>query len=59
MQMQMFVVNSGSSGNGYVIQNDREALVIECGCRLMDVKRKAVDFNVSKIVGAVVSHEHG
>lgn len=56
--MDLICLGSSSSGNGYILQNDTEALVIECGVSLMDVK-KAVDFNVSKIVGCLVSHEHG
>lgn len=56
--MILSVINSGSSGNGYVLQNSDEALIIECGCRLMDCK-KALDFNISKVAGAVISHEHG
>jgi phosphoribosyl 1,2-cyclic phosphodiesterase len=41
-----------------VLQNDTEALIIECGMPLSEVK-KAVDFNISKISGVIVSHEHG
>ena len=56
--MFLKVCNSGSNGNGYILQNDNEILVIECGCSLMDIK-KMIDFQVSKIVGCIVSHEHG
>lgn len=56
--MELTVLGSSSSGNSYVLQNDTEALVIECGVSLKEVK-KAVDFNISKIVGALVTHEHG
>lgn len=41
-----------------MLQNETEALVIEAGISLMEVK-KAVDFNISKIAGCLVSHEHG
>jgi len=56
--MELTVLGSSSKGNGYVLQNQDEALVIECGVPLLDVK-KAVDFNISKIAGVLVSHEHG
>ena len=56
--MELTVLGSSSAGNSYVLQNDTEALVIECGVSIKEVK-KAVDFNISKIVGAIVSHEHG
>lgn len=56
--MELTVLGSSSKGNCYILQNDTEALVIECGVSLKEVK-KAVDFNISKIVGALISHEHG
>lgn len=49
---------SSSSGNGYILENENEALLIECGCRFMDCK-KAMNFQISKIVGCLISHEHG
>lgn len=56
--MELTVLGSSSKGNCYILQNDTEALVIECGVSLLEVK-KAVGFNISKIVGVLVSHEHG
>jgi phosphoribosyl 1,2-cyclic phosphodiesterase len=56
--MELRVLGSSSNGNCYLFQNDNEALVIECGVSLKEVKR-AVDFNISKIAGALVTHEHG
>lgn len=55
--MILKVLGSGSSGNCYILENASEALIIEAGVRSMDVK-KALDFNIRKIVGVVVSHEH-
>ncbi len=55
--MELTVLGSSSSGNCYVLQNGTEALVIECGVSLMEVK-KAVNFNISKIVCALCSHSH-
>ena len=56
--MRLRVLASGSKANGYVLSNDREALVIECGCTYAQCLQ-AVGFNRGKIVGALVSHEHG
>lgn len=56
--MKLKVLGSGSSGNCYILENDNEALIIEVGVPLMEVK-KVLDFNVRKIVGVVVSHSHG
>lgn len=51
-------LGSGSSGNCYLLENDSECLVIEAGLPFKEVK-KALNFNISKIVGVVVSHSHG
>jgi phosphoribosyl 1,2-cyclic phosphodiesterase len=56
--MELTILGSSSNGNCYLFQNNNEALVIECGVSLKEVKR-AVDFNISKIAGALVTHEHG
>lgn len=56
--MKLKVLGSGSSGNCYVLQKEDEALIIEAGVPFLEVK-KALDFNVRKIVGVVVSHSHG
>lgn len=56
--MKFRCLGSGSSGNCYILENDSEALIIEAGIPFMAVK-KALGFNISKIVGVVVSHSHG
>ena len=56
--MKLKVLNSRSEGNCYILENEASALVIEAGVSLMEVK-KALDFNISKIVGCIVTHEHG
>ena len=55
--MKLKVLGSSSAGNGYILEDDREALLIEAGCRFSEVK-KALDYNIRKVVGCVVSHEH-
>lgn len=56
--MKLTVLGSSSTGNGYILENDSEALIIEAGMRLSTVK-KALNFNISKVAGCLVSHEHG
>jgi len=56
--MRLHVLASGSSGNGYILYNDREALVIECGVPYQSCL-KVLKFQRGRIVGALISHEHG
>lgn len=55
--MMLRVINSGSNANGYALVGDKETLLLEAGCKPKDMK-EAVDFNVSSIVGCIVSHTH-
>lgn len=55
--MKLKVLGSGSSGNCYILESDTEALIIEAGLPFMEVK-KALNFNVRKIVGVIASHSH-
>lgn len=56
--MFLKILGSSSSGNGYILYNDEEALIIECGFPLVECL-KALSFNLSKIKGVFVTHEHG
>lgn len=55
--MQLTIINSNSAGNAYVLHNEYEALLIECGVRF-DLIKKALNFNLKKVVGCLISHEH-
>ncbi len=55
--MNLRVLGSGSSGNCYILESSTEALIIEAGIPFMEVK-KALNFNVKKIVGVIVGHAH-
>lgn len=55
--MKLKVIGTGSSGNAYILSNGDEALLIECGVSIQEIK-KALDFDLSKVVGCVVTHEH-
>lgn len=56
--MELKILGSSSAGNCYVFDNGKEALVVECGIPFKEVK-KVVDFDISRIVGCLISHEHG
>jgi phosphoribosyl 1,2-cyclic phosphodiesterase len=55
--MQLKIISSGSVGNAYILENENSALLIECGVKLQEIQ-KAIDFNIFKIKGAIVSHAH-
>lgn len=56
--MKLNILGSNSAGNCYVLQNDSEALIIEAGIDFRNVK-KVLNFNLSKVSGAVITHQHG
>lgn len=53
--MKLKVIASGSKANSYILENEKEALVIEAGVPFKELIRH-VDHR--KIVGCLVSHEH-
>ncbi|MBE0662833.1 MAG: MBL fold metallo-hydrolase [Bacteroidales bacterium] len=55
--MKLHVLGSSSSGNGYLLYNEGEALVIEAGIKLKEVKQ-VLDFRLDVINGCIVSHRH-
>lgn len=56
--MFLRVLGSGSSGNCYLLESADEVLVLEAGLSFEKVK-EAIDYQTSKIVGVLSSHEHG
>lgn len=55
--MKLHILGSNSFGNCYVLETISEALIIEAGVRMANVK-KAVRWQLNKVVGAVVTHSH-
>ncbi len=55
--MQLKVLGSSSKGNCYLLDNGNECLVIEAGVSFSEVQ-KAVNFDIGRIVGMIVTHEH-
>lgn len=56
--MKLTVLGSSSAGNGYILSNGKEALILEAGIRFSTAK-KALNFNTSIISGLLISHSHG
>jgi len=56
--MNLQVLGSSSKGNCYILSNENEALIIEAGVSIQEVK-KALNFELSKVAGCLISHEHG
>lgn len=57
--MKLTCVGSGSSGNCYVLSNNEEALILDCGVPYNNNVKRAIDWNIRKLMGVVVTHEHG
>jgi phosphoribosyl 1,2-cyclic phosphodiesterase len=55
--MKLTVINSGSVGNCYLFEAKDSTLIVECGVPFKEIK-KALDFNLNKVAGAIVTHEH-
>lgn len=55
--MKLKVLGSGSSGNCYLLQNEKEALMLECGLP-WKIILKGLNFNLNNVVGCLVTHEH-
>lgn len=56
--MTLKCIGSGSSGNSYaIIDNDNKILLLDLGLPSKEIKR-AIDFRISDVVGAVVTHSH-
>lgn len=55
--MKLKVLSSSSAGNCYLLIGAQETLMIECGVKASHIKQ-ALNFDLSKVVGCLVSHEH-
>lgn len=51
------VVGSGSAGNCYIIECERETLVLDLGSPWKDILA-GLNFDIKPVVGCIVSHEH-
>jgi len=56
--MILTILGSSSAGNCYILSNENESLIIEAGININDIKI-GLDFKLDKLLGCLVSHEHG
>lgn len=50
-------LGSSSAGNCYLLDNQKEVLILDCGIEMGKVK-KALNYNILNIVGAFSGHRH-
>ena len=55
--MKLQIINTGSAGNCYILSNCTTTLMLECGVHMKEIKQ-ALDFDLSKVSGCLVTHEH-
>ncbi|OAA90772.1 MBL fold metallo-hydrolase [Clostridium ljungdahlii] len=55
--MKLKVLGSGSAGNCYLLQNENETLMLECGLSYRTIL-KGLNFNVSDVAACLITHEH-
>jgi hypothetical protein len=55
--MKLYIINSDSSGNSYILQSDTDSLILECGMPLIKIKQ-ALNFNMVSVCGCLVTHRH-
>lgn len=51
------VFGSGSSGNGYLIDDGHSQLIIECGVQFSKIQQQ-MEHDFSRVAGALITHEH-
>jgi len=56
--LEIKALASGSSGNCYRVNDGKTSLLIEAGIPIQKIK-EGLDFNLTDIVGCLISHEHG
>lgn len=55
--MKLTVLGSSSAGNCYLLESEKETLIIEAGVNLKEIKRAVKEWPT--IAGCLISHEHG
>lgn len=55
--MILKTIATGSSGNSYALIDGKSILLLDLGVSAKEIKR-AIDFRISDVVGAVVTHQH-
>lgn len=56
--MTLHSINTGSIGNAYILEVDNQCILLDCGVPYIEIN-KAIDFKMTKIIGCLLTHEHG
>lgn len=56
--MVVHSISSGSVGNSYILEVGDQYLILDCGVPYLDIA-KAIDFKMTKVLGCLLTHEHG
>lgn len=56
--MQLKIIGSSSSGNGYIIDDGNDVIILELGCRREEYA-EALNHDISRARACLVSHGHG
>ena len=56
--MLVKTTSTGSKGNNYALISGEDVLLLECGVPAKEML-KTIDYQTSKVVGCLLSHEHG
>ena len=56
--MNLYVLGSSSSGNCYLLYNERSILIIEAGVPFKELNKLHL-FDLKKVAGCIITHEHG
>ena len=51
------ILGSSSKGNCYLLHTSKATLILECGLHYKEIY-KALDFDLSKVAGCLITHEH-
>lgn len=51
-------LNSGSSGNSFIIESNGQRLLLELGVKWNEIL-KALNYKIDDVVAVLVSHGHG
>lgn len=57
MNLNIKVLGSSSKGNCYLIGDEKDAILLECGLNFKDIQ-KGVGYNLQRIKACVVTHNH-
>jgi phosphoribosyl 1,2-cyclic phosphodiesterase len=55
--MKVKVIGSSSKGNCYILETPTGSLILECGVSFKEIQ-KAMDFDLSRVEGVLITHEH-